>query len=57
MEDYYFSIVDVIMALTDSKTPRIYWSDLKIKLIEEGSEMYENIVQLKLMKYIKNGQV
>ena len=28
-EDYYFSVVDVIGALTDSKEPRKYWSVLK----------------------------
>lgn len=47
-QDYYFSVVDVIKALTDSSNPRRYWSDLKIKLTNEGSELYENIVQLKL---------
>ena len=47
-EDYYFSVVDVIKALTDSKIPRNYWSDLKRKLIDEGSELHENIVQLKM---------
>ncbi len=40
--------VDVISALTDSKIPRNYWSDLKRKLINEGSELHENIVQLKM---------
>ena len=48
-EEYYFSIVDVISALTDSKIPKRYWSDLKRKLIEEGSQLYENIVQLKMI--------
>ena len=47
-EDYYFSVVDVISALTDSNIPRRYWGDLKRKLIEEGSQLYENIVQLKM---------
>ena len=47
-EKYFFSIVDVIQVLTDSTTPRRYWSDLKRKLAAEGSEMYEKIVQLKL---------
>lgn len=40
--------MDVIQVLTDSTTPRRYWSDLKRKLAAEGSEMYEKIVQLKL---------
>ena len=48
-EDYYFSVVDVIKALTDSNIPKRYWSDLKRKLIEEGSQLYENIVQLKMI--------
>ena len=47
-EEYYFSVVDVIGALTDSNIPKRYWSDLKRRLTEEGSELYENIVRLKL---------
>lgn len=48
-EEYYFSVVDVIGALTDSNIPKRYWSDLKRKLISEGSQLYEKIVQLKMM--------
>jgi hypothetical protein len=47
-EEWYFSIVDVVEILTDSTIPRRYWSDLKIKLKEEGVESYDFIVQLKL---------
>lgn len=47
-EDYYFSVIDVIGALTDSQNPRRYWSDLKINLNNEGSQLYANIVQLKM---------
>lgn len=47
-EEYFFSVVDVIGALTESKIPRNYWSDLKRKLIDEGSELHEKIVQLKM---------
>ena len=47
-EDYYFSVVDVISVLTNTNIPRNYWSDLKRKLIQEGSELHENIVQLKM---------
>lgn len=47
-EEYYFSVVDVIGALTDSNIPRNYWSDLKRKLNQEGSQLHENIVQLKM---------
>ena len=49
-EKWYFSVIDIISILTESKNPRRYWSDLKIKLSdEEGfSQLYEKIVQLKL---------
>ena len=53
--DYYFSVVDVIGALTGSNIPRNYWSDLKRKLKQEGSKLHENIVQLK-MKSQKDGK-
>ena len=47
-EQWYFSIVDVVAVLTDSSNPKRYWSDLKTKLKQEGSEVYEKIVQLKM---------
>ena len=47
-EDYYFSIIDIIKALTDSSRPRKYWNDLKNKLREEGSELSDKIGQLKM---------
>src|SRR3990167_5549489 len=47
-EKWYFSVVDVVEVLTGSTIPRRYWSDLKIKLQKEGSEVYEKIVQLKM---------
>jgi len=46
-ESWYFSIIDVIGVLVDSTIPKRYWSDLKSKLKNEGSEVYEKIVQLK----------
>lgn len=46
--DYYFSIVDVIGALTESSRARKYWSDLKKKLKVEGSELSEKVGQLKM---------
>ena len=49
-EECYFSVVDVIHVLTGSESPRRYWSDLKRKLKSEGAtQLYENIVQLKMM--------
>jgi DNA-damage-inducible protein D len=48
--EWWFSVVDVIAALTDSTRPRKYWSDLKRQLTEkEGhSELSEKIGQLAL---------
>ena len=36
-EKWYFSVVDVIEALTETDRPGKYWSDLKAKLKKEGS--------------------
>jgi len=47
-EKWYFSVIDVVAALTGSTIPKRYWSDLKIKLQKEGSEVYEKIVRLKM---------
>jgi prophage antirepressor-like protein len=47
-EDYYFSVVDVISALTNSPEPRKYWSVMKNRLKKEGSELTTNCSQLKL---------
>lgn len=47
-EKWYISIIDVIEVLTESTIPKRYWSDLKKKLAKEGSQSYENIVQLKM---------
>ena len=47
-ELWYFSVIDVIEALTGTDRPRKYWSDLKAKLTKEGSQLSENIGQLKM---------
>jgi hypothetical protein len=46
-EIWYFSVIDIIEILTGSSIPKHYWNDLKRKLIKEGSQLYEKIVQLK----------
>ncbi|MDD2907004.1 MAG: Bro-N domain-containing protein [Candidatus Gracilibacteria bacterium] len=46
--DWYFSIVDIIGALTESPNPRKYWSVLKTRLKQEGSELTTICSQLKL---------
>lgn len=47
-EKWYFSVIDVIQVLTESPRPRKYWSALKTKLKDEGSELSHNLGQLKM---------
>lgn len=55
-EEYFFSVVDVVNALTDSNNPRNYWNTLKRRMTEEEkSELYTKCVQLK-MKSQKDGK-
>ena len=48
-EQWYFSVVDVIAILTESPRARKYWSALKTKLKNEGSELSQNLGQLKML--------
>ena len=51
-EDWYFSVVDVVWILTDSKdyqTARKYWNKLKQRLKDEGSELVTFCHRLKLV--------
>ena len=48
-DEWWFSVVDIIGALTQTDRARKYWSDLKTKLQDEGFEVSEKIGQLKLM--------
>lgn len=45
---WYFSVVDVVGALSESVDTRNYWKVLKHRLIEEGSQVVTNCNQLKL---------
>lgn len=50
-EKWYFSIVDIVQILTESKdylTARKYWNKLKQRLLAEGNETVTNCHQLKL---------
>ncbi|MDO8373870.1 MAG: Bro-N domain-containing protein [Polaromonas sp.] len=49
-ETWWFSVIDVVQVLTESKSAKRYWSDLKRKLAQEAGsgQPYEEIVQLKL---------
>ena len=48
-EEWYFSVVDVIGTLTESKDPGAYWRKLKQRLKKEGSEVVTFCHGLKLM--------
>src|SRR3989338_3354733 len=47
-EEWFFSVVDVVEALTDSSNPRNYWNMLKAREVEQEIELYTLCVQLKL---------
>ena len=47
-EIWYFSIVDVVAVLTESKDPLVYWRKLKQRLKAEGNETVTNCHGLKL---------
>ena len=48
-EEWYFSIVDVVGALTESKSPTAYWRKLKQRLKDEGNETVTNCHGLKML--------
>lgn len=48
-EEWYFSVVDVVGALTDSPDPRNYWKVLKHRLKKEGNQSVTNCNQLKMV--------
>lgn len=48
-DKWFFSVVDVVNALTDSEDPRKYWNKLSQRLREEGSEVVTFCHQLKLI--------
>ena len=48
-EDYYYSVVDVIYALTNSSDASHYWRTLKSRMIKEGNETVTNCDSFKLM--------
>ena len=56
-EEWYFSVIDIVEVLTESPSPRKYWSVLKTRQKKEGSELATNCSQLKMQstdgKYYK----
>lgn len=48
-EKWFFSIVDIIAALTDSNNPQVYWRVLKKRLLAEGNKTVTNCNGLKMV--------
>jgi len=48
LEDYWYSVIDVIAVLTDSKNPSQYWRTLKNRLNEESDQSVTNCNKLKM---------
>ena len=46
---WWFSVVDIVGAITDSPNPRKYWSVLKTRLKKAGNELTTRCSQLKMM--------
>jgi hypothetical protein len=47
-ETWYFAIVDIVEALTESPNPQVYWRVLKKRLKDEGNETVTNCNALKM---------
>jgi len=43
----WYSAIDIVGILSDASNPGRYWSDMKRRLDQEGSDLYANIVKLK----------
>jgi hypothetical protein len=48
-EKWYFSIVDVVLVLTESPNPQVYWRVLKKRLLAEGNQTVTNCNALKML--------
>ena len=48
-DEWYFSVIDVVEALTNSNNPRNYWSMLKKREENNGVKLSTYCVQLKLL--------
>ena len=54
---WWFSIVDIVGAVTDSPNPRKYWSVLKTRLKRAGNELTTRCSQLNRITVESRGQV
>ena len=48
LEEWYFSIIEVVSVLTESKDANTYWRKLKQRVIKEGNETVTNCHALKM---------
>lgn len=46
---WWFSIVDIISAITESPRPRVYWWTIKNRLKKQNNQLYSKCIQLKLV--------
>ena len=46
---WYFSIVDIVAAITESPRPRVYWGTLKNRKKDEYGQLYSKCIQLKMV--------
>jgi cell filamentation protein len=45
---WFFSIVDIVAAITESPRPRVYWGTVKNRQKAQYGELYSKCIQLKL---------
>ncbi|OGS95756.1 MAG: phage antirepressor protein [Gallionellales bacterium RBG_16_56_9] len=48
VQRWFFAVVDVVAALTESQNPQVYWRVLKKRLLAEGNETVTNCNALKM---------
>ena len=46
---WFFSIVDIVAAITESPRPRVYWGTVKNRQKTQHGELYSKCIQLKLL--------
>ena len=46
---WYFSIVDIVAAITESPRPRVYWGTVKNRQKADYDQLYSKCIQLKLL--------
>ncbi len=45
---WYFSVVDIVSAITESPRPRVYWGTIKNRQRDKYAQLYSKCIQLKL---------